>query len=129
MLKQVQHDVKVDSRLRGNDIRGGNSVEDRNDIGDGNNIENRTDIKSGNDIMSITIYILTFGQILHITGLALAGGYGVLRKTLNTEMALSAKLLMGMMGGGGLIAIVGGLMFVYICGKNIFFRSNQNYDP
>ncbi|MFY9590153.1 hypothetical protein [Rickettsia endosymbiont of Halotydeus destructor] len=73
--------------------------------------------------MTFAIYLLTFGQILHITGLALAGGYGVLRKDLNMEMALSVKLLMGMMGGGGLIAIVGGLMFVYICGKTIFFRN------
>ncbi|WP_342269844.1 cbb3-type cytochrome c oxidase subunit I [Rickettsia endosymbiont of Orchestes rusci] len=110
MLKQVQHNVRLDSRLRGNDIG------------------SRSDIGSKNDIMSITICILTFGQILHITGLALAGGYGVLRKDASLEMSLSAKLLMGMMGGGGLIAIVGGLMFVFICGKNIFFtKANLKY--
>ncbi|MGX6960685.1 MAG: cbb3-type cytochrome c oxidase subunit I [Rickettsia endosymbiont of Pentastiridius leporinus] len=73
--------------------------------------------------MTLTIYLLTFGQILHILGLALAGGYGVMRKDPNTVMPMSAKLLMGMMGGGGLIAIVGGLMFVFICGKTIFFRN------
>ncbi|HJD55254.1 MAG TPA: cbb3-type cytochrome c oxidase subunit I [Rickettsia endosymbiont of Pyrocoelia pectoralis] len=77
----------------------------------------------GNDIISFTIYLLTFGQIVHILGLALAGGYGVMRKDPNIVMPLSAKLLMGMMGGGGLIAIVGGLMFVFICGKIIFFRN------
>ncbi|WP_412708275.1 hypothetical protein [Candidatus Rickettsia kedanie] len=81
----------------------------------------------GNDIrgygMTFAIYLLTFGQILHILGLALAGGYGVMRKDPNSVMSMSAKLLMGMMSGGGLIAIVGGLMFVYICVKVMFFKS------
>jgi len=30
---------------------------------------------------------------------------------------------MGMVGGGGLIAIIGGLMFVYICAKNLYRSS------
>ncbi|WP_341787716.1 cbb3-type cytochrome c oxidase subunit I [Rickettsia endosymbiont of Cantharis rufa] len=91
---------RMDSRSRGNDIK-----------------------KRRNDIMSIAVYLLTFGQILHIVGLALAGGYGVMRKDPNSVMPMSAKLLMGMMGGGGLISIVGGLMFVYICVKVMFFKS------
>ncbi len=75
--------------------------------------------------MTITIifYLLTFGQILHILGLAFAGGYGVMRKDPNIVMPLSAKLLMGMMGGGRLIAIMAGLMFVFICGKIIFLKN------
>ena len=75
------------------------------------------------NIINFTFYLLTFGQILHILGLAFAGGYGVMRKDPNSVMPMSAKLLMGMMGGGGLIAIVGGLMFVYICGKTMFLKS------
>lgn len=66
------------------------------------------------------ITILTLGQFVHVTGLALAGGYGVLRKTPTGDIALSAKVYMGMVGGGGLIAIIGGLMFVYICVKNLY---------
>jgi len=66
------------------------------------------------------IYIFTFGQILHIMGLALAGGYGVMRKNPGEEIALSAKIYMGMVGGGGLIAIIGGLMFVYICARKLY---------
>ena len=66
----------------------------------------------------LQIYILTIGQFLHISGLALAGGYGVLRKTPGEDFTLSAKVAMGVMGGGGLIAIIGGLMFVYICAKH-----------
>jgi hypothetical protein len=83
-------------------------------------IKSRYDIHYG---MTLAIYLLTFGQILHILGLALAGGYGVMRKDPNSVMPMSAKLLMGMMGGGGLIAIVGGLMFVYICARVMFFKS------
>ena len=55
-----------------------------------------------------------------LAGLALAGGYGVLRKTPGGDIALSAKIYMGMVGGGGLVAIIGGLMFVYICVKNLY---------
>jgi heme/copper-type cytochrome/quinol oxidase subunit 1 len=67
----------------------------------------------------IQLYLLTIGQILHITGLGMAGGYGVLRKTPGEEIAMSAKIYMGMVGIGGLIAIIGGLMFVYICAKRL----------
>jgi hypothetical protein len=67
------------------------------------------------------IITLTTGQLLHVAGLALAGGYGVLRKTPGADMAMSAKIYMGMVGGGGLIAIIGGLMFVYICVRNLYF--------
>ncbi|AFC69634.1 hypothetical protein A3305_05385 [Rickettsia amblyommatis] len=75
------------------------------------------------NIINFTFYLLTFGQILHILGLAFAGGYGVMRKNPNSVMPMSAKLLMGMMGGGEFIAIVGGLMFVYFCVKVMFFKS------
>lgn len=70
---------------------------------------------------SLQILVLTAGQLLHVVGLALAGGYGVLRKTPGGDIAFSAKIYMGMVGGGGLIAIIGGLMFVYICVRNLYF--------
>jgi heme/copper-type cytochrome/quinol oxidase subunit 1 len=57
------------------------------------------------------------GQIMHISGLAYSGGYGVLRKTPAGEMAdisFSVKAALGFMGLGGLIAIIGGLMFVVV---------------
>ena len=63
--------------------------------------------------------MITCGQMLHVGGLAMAGGYGVLRKTPDGNIALLAKVYMGMVGGGGLIAIIGGLIFVYICGRNL----------
>lgn len=79
--------------------------------------------KNKKSAFPLAIIILTIGQILHITGLLFAGGYGALRKTPGVEMEFSAKLLMGIMGIGGLIAIVGGLMFVVICGRKMFFKN------
>jgi hypothetical protein len=60
------------------------------------------------------------GQLTHILGLAWSGGYGVQRKVAGAEqvlVSLPQKLGMGMMGLGGLIAVVGGVMFVLVCLK------------
>jgi hypothetical protein len=46
------------------------------------------------------------------------GGYGVQRKVAGAEQMLTTlpqKIGMGMMGLGGLIAVIGGLMFVLVC--------------
>lgn len=75
-----------------------------------------------NSYFTTAIITITIGQMLHIIALLFAGGYGVLRKTPWVEMPVANKLLIGVMGGGGLIAIVGGLMFVIICGRRILFK-------
>ncbi len=57
------------------------------------------------------------GQLLHIVGLVWSGGYGVQRKVAGTDQVLrSAGEVwgMGLMGLGGLVAIVGGIMFLVI---------------
>ncbi len=56
------------------------------------------------------------GQVMHISGLAWSGGYGVLRKTPGeiANISLSVKAALGFMGLGGLIAIAGGIMFVVV---------------
>jgi hypothetical protein len=61
------------------------------------------------------------GQLLHITGLAWSGGYGVLRKTpgVANEISPSVKAAMGMMGLGGLLAIIGGFMFIIVVLKAV----------
>ncbi len=58
--------------------------------------------------------VLTVGQLMHVGGLAWSGGYGVLRKTIGGLDALPwhVKAAMGVMGTGGLIAIIGGLLFI-----------------
>ena len=57
------------------------------------------------------------GQLMHIVGLVWSGGYGVQRKVAGADQVLRSTqetLGMGLMGLGGLIAIVGGVMFVVI---------------
>ncbi|MFY9315715.1 MAG: cbb3-type cytochrome c oxidase subunit I [Burkholderiales bacterium] len=57
------------------------------------------------------------GQLLHIAGLAWSGGYGVQRKAAGAEQVLRTApeiAAMGLMGLGGLVAIIGGLMFLVI---------------
>ena len=68
-------------------------------------------------------YIYAIGQTLHIIGLAVSGGYGVMRKAPGEELALKAKIAMGVMGFGGLLAVIGGLIFVYICGRRVAYCS------
>ncbi|MDX1916795.1 MAG: hypothetical protein SFT68_02290, partial [Rickettsiaceae bacterium] len=65
------------------------------------------------------LYIYSFGQLIHILGLSASGGYGALRKTPGADLPLSAKISLSFMGIGGLLAIVGGLIFVYICTMSI----------
>lgn len=65
------------------------------------------------------------GQLLHIIGLVWSGGYGVQRKVAGAEQVLHSKAEvagMGLMGLGGLIAIIGGLMFVVVVWKALRAR-------
>jgi hypothetical protein len=57
------------------------------------------------------------GQLLHIIGLAWSGGYGVQRKTAGAEQGLEKIEQiagMGLMGLGGLISIIGGIIFLVV---------------
>lgn len=62
-------------------------------------------------------YLYGTGQLLHIVGLVWSGGYGVQRKVAGSEQVLrsTAEIFgMGLMGLGGLVAILGGLLFVLV---------------
>ncbi len=66
--------------------------------------------------------IYSGGQILHILGLAWTGGYGVQRKTAGLAQGLeraSEVAGMGLMGLGGLISVIGGLLFLVVAYKSI----------
>jgi len=57
------------------------------------------------------------GQLAHVAGLAWSGGYGVQRKAAGAEQVLRTPqeiAAMGLMGLGGLVAVVGGVMFLVI---------------
>lgn len=65
----------------------------------------------------ISVWLFGISQALASTGLFLAGGHGAQRKTAGAEQSLStftAKLGMGLNGGAGLLAIIGGGLFVWV---------------
>jgi hypothetical protein len=65
-------------------------------------------------------WIYASGQLMHVIGLAWSGGYGVQRKTAGGEQALDGieRIAgMGLMGLGGLVAVIGGIMFLVITFK------------
>ncbi len=67
-------------------------------------------------------YCYGIGQLLHISGLAISGGYGVMRKTPG-EVDEAARVAMGVMGLGGLLAIIGGLLFVVVMVKALAIKN------
>jgi cytochrome c oxidase subunit 1 len=67
-------------------------------------------------------YVYGGGQLLHIIGLAWSGGYGVQRKTAGLAQGLDRLgevAGMALMGLGGLISVIGGLLFLVIAYKSI----------
>lgn len=62
------------------------------------------------------------GQLVHIAGLAWTGGYGVQRKSAGIAQGLDriGEIAgMGLMGFGGLISVIGGVLFLIVCYKSI----------
>jgi cytochrome c oxidase subunit 1 len=66
------------------------------------------------------------GQLLHIIGLTWSGGYGVQRKTAGLAQGvdrLGEIAGMGLMGLGGLVSVIGGMLFLVVCYRSIRNRS------
>lgn len=60
-------------------------------------------------------WVYGIGQILHVAGLAFSGGHGVQRKTAGAAQGLDSLAQIGgmvVMGIGGLVAIIGGILFL-----------------
>ena len=69
------------------------------------------------------------GQLMHVLGLAWSGGYGAQRKAAGAEQVLrmpSEIAAMGIMGLGGLIAVIGGLMFLVIVARAMGRKGTGN---
>ncbi len=66
------------------------------------------------------------GQLMHILGLAISGGYGnIQRKTAGSAQGLENLpeiAGMGLMGLGGLVSIIGGLLFVIVMVRALWFQ-------
>ena len=58
--------------------------------------------------------IYGIGQLMHIIGLAWSGGYNVQRKSTAAEQGFEQIAGMGLMGLGGLISIIGGVIFLVV---------------
>lgn len=69
------------------------------------------------------------GQMLHIAGLAASGAMGMQRKTAGAAQGLEGvwtKTFMGIMGLGGLLAVIGGILFVIVVLGAFTQRSNPS---
>lgn len=72
-----------------------------------------------------SLWLYGIGQILHSVGLFIAGGYGAPRKVAGTSPGLD---VIGNwvghvgIGIGGVIAVLGGVMFIWMCGKKLAKR-------
>lgn len=71
------------------------------------------------------------GQLMHILGLVWSGGYGVQRKVAGSEQMLRSTgeiAGMGLMGLGGLIAVIGGLLFVIVVIRALLATRGGGHD-
>ena len=76
-----------------------------------------------NNLASWQPWVYGCGQMMHILGLAWSGGYGVQRKTAGVAQGLDSLpevAGMAMMGLGGLIAIIGGILFIVVAIRSMW---------
>ena len=76
-----------------------------------------------------SVWLFGVGQALASTGLFIAGGHGAARKTAGAEQGLSAfsaKLGMGLNGGAGLLAIIGGALFVWVAATALMGKETED---
>ncbi|HEY5899695.1 MAG TPA: cbb3-type cytochrome c oxidase subunit I [Burkholderiales bacterium] len=69
------------------------------------------------------------GQLMHITGLVWSGGYGVQRKVAGADQVLRGAdqiAAMGLMGLGGLLAVLGGLLFAVVVLRSMLWTSSTS---
>lgn len=74
-------------------------------------------------------YLYGGGQLLHVLGLLWSGGYGVQRKVAGAAQGidnLEKVLSLGTMGLGGFIAILGGVLYLYIVFQAIWQSRKTN---
>jgi hypothetical protein len=71
------------------------------------------------------LWLYAGGQLLHVAGLVWSGGYGVQRKVAGAAQAHRGTeeiVAMGIMGLGGLIAVIGGTLFLVLAFMAVFRR-------
>jgi cytochrome c oxidase subunit 1 len=85
-------------------------------------------VKTTKSVLTL-IWFYATGQTFHSLGLFLAGGYGAPRKTAGADQgieALGAKIGLNLMGVGAVIAVIGGIMFIWIVSAALLRRDQQS---
>lgn len=80
---------------------------------------------AGERLTRLMPWVYGSGQVLHVIGLGFSGGHGVQRKTAGAEQGLEGLAQVGgmaVMGLGGLIAIIGGILFLVAFARAVFSR-------
>jgi len=74
------------------------------------------------------IYLYAFGQVLQCIGLYVAGSDGTARKAAGADQGLTliGKVGMGLNGLGGLTAVIGGAMFIWVCAAALLRKQPQS---
>ena len=81
-------------------------------------------LKIGKSVWAV-FWLYGCGQALHALGLYMAGGYGAPRKVAGDIAGLNelgAKIGLYMMGVGAVIAVIGGIMFIWITARALLRR-------
>jgi heme/copper-type cytochrome/quinol oxidase subunit 1 len=68
------------------------------------------------------------GQLIHSLGLYVAGLEGVVRKTAGAAQELdnvTKYAFMAVQGVGGIIAVVGGIIFIFMAGKMLLAKAGR----
>lgn len=81
-------------------------------------------------LLTLQYWFYGIGQIMHASGMFLAGLQGVPRKTAGAAQGLDnleKVISMGLMGAGGLIAVIGGVLFVVMT-MNWIIRGGRVYE-
>lgn len=79
-------------------------------------------------LLFATIWCFFIGQSTAAVGLFIAGDYGTARKVAGAAQdlsALAAKIGMGLNGAGGLLAVIGGALFVWLVGSSLILRPER----
>jgi cytochrome c oxidase subunit I len=72
--------------------------------------------------------LLAGGQFLHSLALYVAGSMGVARKTAGAEQGLDSTekiISLSVMGVGGLIAVIGGVIFIVLAGRMLLAKGRE----
>ncbi|MEO5363097.1 MAG: hypothetical protein H7838_05680 [Magnetococcus sp. DMHC-8] len=71
---------------------------------------------------NLQLHLYAFGSLLHVIGLAWSGGHDVQRKTAGAAQGLATltdKIPMWVMGAGGIIAVLGGVLFLVLAFRSL----------